>query len=117
MFLHRATRALKAPQAASIAVGGPAQTHGLTALAERICAHEVSTELKREVAGHHEGEKLRAYRVAALLAYDAAEAGDLLLRQFKLDGCAGNIPGDILMPDEIVGGAMVQGICLDEAIT
>ena len=88
---------------------------GLRGIVRGIRRQAGGPELEREVAGRQECEKFGLDRAPRLAPDDRREAGLRGLGERQFHAGAGDIPGDILAADEIVGCMMVEGIAFEKA--
>ena len=70
---------------------------------------------KATVARGQDGQQAAVDGGASLRFDDRAEAVDLGGGEPELDHGPGDVPGDVLAADEVVGGAVIEGIGLQQA--
>ena len=60
-------------------------------------------------------EEMRALLQGAPDVFQAPSGGVAFVRREReFDRCAGDVPGEILASDQVVGGVMIQGVGLDQ---
>src|SRR3712207_2523574 len=80
----------------------------------RVRREGEGAEVEGEVAEAEEVQELGRDGAAGLPLGDGAQALRLFGGEIELDRRAGDVPGEVLAADQVVGGVVVEGVGLDE---